>query len=80
MMPLRRRTLATALAATLAAPALAQPARPVTIVVGFPPGGEADVLARLYAQKLSPLMGRSVVVENRSGASGTIGAISVSRA
>lgn len=80
MMPIRRRTLATAIAVTFAAPAVAQPARPVTIVVGFPPGGEADVLARLYAQKLSPLMGRSVVVENRSGASGTIGAVSVSRA
>ncbi len=76
---LRRRTLTFGIAATLAAPALAQPARPVTIVVAFPPGGETDVLARLYAQKLTPLLGRSVVVENRSGASGTIGAIHVAR-
>jgi tripartite-type tricarboxylate transporter receptor subunit TctC len=82
---LRRRTLTFGLAGALAAPALATPAlaqtaRPITIVVGFPPGGEADVLARLYAQKLTPLLGRNVVVENRSGASGTIGATYVSRA
>lgn len=85
MTVLRRRTLTFGLAGalatpTLAAPALAQTARGITIVVAFPPGGETDVLARLYAQKLTALLGRAVVVENRSGASGTIGAIYVSRA
>lgn len=77
---LPRRTLTLALAGALGAPAFAQPARPITIVVGFPPGGEADVLARLYAQKLTGLLGRPVVVENRSGASGTIAATYVARA
>ena len=79
-MLLRRRTLTFGMAGALAAPALAQTARPTTIVVGFPPGGEADALARLYAQKLAPLLGRAVVVENRSGASGTIAAAYVARA
>jgi tripartite-type tricarboxylate transporter receptor subunit TctC len=65
--------------AALALPALAQGSRPVSIVVAFPPGGETDVLARLYAERLAPRLGRNVVVENRSGASGTIGAVYVAR-
>lgn len=80
-MTLSRRSLALGLAAVpLALPVLAQGSRPVTIVVAFPPGGETDVLARLYAERLSSRLGRNVVVENRSGASGTIGAVQVSRA
>jgi tripartite-type tricarboxylate transporter receptor subunit TctC len=80
-MTLSRRSLALGLTAVpLALPALAQGSRPVTIVVAFPPGGETDVLARIYAERLSPRIGRNVVVENRSGASGTIGAVQVSRA
>lgn len=75
----RRSLLLGLAAAALARPALAQ-GRAVTIVVGFPPGGETDVLARLYAERLAPRLGRSVVVENRSGASGTIGAAHVARA
>jgi tripartite-type tricarboxylate transporter receptor subunit TctC len=79
-MSLTRRSLALGLAAAgLARPAFAQGARPVTIVVAFPPGGETDVLARLYAERLSARIGRNVVVENRSGASGTIGAVHVAR-
>ncbi|WP_137181057.1 tripartite tricarboxylate transporter substrate binding protein [Roseomonas sp. AR75] len=66
--------------AALALPALAQGSRAVSIVVAFPPGGETDVLARIYAERLAPRIGRNVVVENRSGASGTIGAVYVSRA
>ncbi|MGG5817722.1 Bug family tripartite tricarboxylate transporter substrate binding protein [Falsiroseomonas sp. HW251] len=79
-MTLSRRSLALGLvAAPLACPALAQGNRPVTIVVAFPPGGETDVLARVYAEKLAPRINRNVVVENRSGASGTIGAAQVAR-
>jgi tripartite-type tricarboxylate transporter receptor subunit TctC len=66
--------------AALALPALGQGSRAVSIVVAFPPGGETDVLARLYAERLAPRVGRNVVVENRSGASGTIGAVYVARA
>ena len=54
--------------------------RPVSIVVSFAPGGSTDVVARLLAQQISQVMGASFVVENRPGASGTIGMASVARA
>jgi tripartite-type tricarboxylate transporter receptor subunit TctC len=56
------------------------PARPVRIVVGFPPGGIYDTYARLIGQWLSKRLGQSVLIENRSGAGGSIATDSVTRA
>jgi tripartite-type tricarboxylate transporter receptor subunit TctC len=60
--------------------AQAYPTKSVTIIVSYPPGGDTDALARVFADKLTPRLGQSVVVENRSGASGTIGNAYVSKA
>lgn len=77
----RRATLAAGLA--LAAPAVrAQgtwPNRPVKIVVPFPPGGSNDVVARPLAERLQQRLGQPVIIENRPGAGGAIGATSVSQ-
>ena len=78
----RRNLLRTAALAALPMPALAQgwPNRPITIVVPFPPGGSNDLLARPLAAKLQQALGgHPVVVENRGGAGGTVGAASVAR-
>lgn len=78
--PFRRTSLLTLAALIVAAPAWAQdaagyPDRPVRIVVPFPPGGAADVFARLVGQKLGEAWGhrQSVVIDNRAGAGGVIG-------
>ena len=60
--------------------AQAYPAKPVKIVVPFPPGGPTDVVGRLVATKLSEGLGQQFVVENRAGAGGTVGSESVSQA
>jgi tripartite-type tricarboxylate transporter receptor subunit TctC len=56
------------------------PSRPITFVVPFAAGGTTDILARLIAQTIGPLLGQQVVVEDVTGAGGTIGATRVARA
>lgn len=56
------------------------PARPVRLIVAFPPGGSVDVVARLVAPRLSESLGQPVVIDNRSGASGNIGTELAARA
>lgn len=71
------------LAAACLMPAAAQqgyPSRPITLVVAFAPGGVTDVVARLFAQKLTPRLGAAVTVENKTGGGGTIGTDFVARA
>ncbi len=80
---LTRRLLLGCGAAALMTPAVhaqAWPARPVRIVVPFPPGGLVDVLARAVSQHLTAQLGQPVVVENRAGAGGNIGADVVAKA
>jgi tripartite-type tricarboxylate transporter receptor subunit TctC len=56
------------------------PAKPITIVVPYPPGGPTDIVARLVGQKLSERVGQQVVIDNRPGAGGNVGAALVARA
>lgn len=80
---MRRRALFGAAGAALAGPALAQgawPNRPIRMIVPFPPGGGTDFVSRIAAQRLSEALGQPVVVENRPGAGGTIGANAVAQA
>jgi tripartite-type tricarboxylate transporter receptor subunit TctC len=79
--PLATLIVATAMAA-MALPAIAAddyPSRPIHLVVGFPPGGSNDIVARILAPKLSEIIGASVVVENRPGANAIIGTDYVAR-
>ncbi len=79
-----RRALLAGASALLAAPAFAQapawPTRHVTIVVAFPAGGAADIVARLLGERLSQVWGQNVIVENRPGAGGNVAGASVARA
>lgn len=60
--------------------AQAYPDRPVRLIAPFPPGGTADLIARTLAQPLTQSLGQPVIVENRAGAGGTIGAAAVAKA
>jgi tripartite-type tricarboxylate transporter receptor subunit TctC len=73
-------SLAVMLAGAAAAPADEFPSKAVTIVVGFAPGGPTDSSARILAEKMKGTLGQSVIVENQSGAAGTIAYDRVGRA
>jgi tripartite-type tricarboxylate transporter receptor subunit TctC len=70
------------LAALISNATIAQtyPTRPIRLLVGYPPGGPADVTARLVAPYLSEALRQSIVIDNRSGAGGTVAAITLARA
>ena len=76
----RRALIGAAAASALASPALAFPDRTLRIISGFPPGGLNDVVSRAMAQVLTPILGQNVVVENRAGAGGSVGATAATRA
>ena len=60
--------------------AQAWPAKPIRLMVPFPPGGSTDIVARIVAQKLGERLGQSLVIENRGGAGGTIGTAVIAKA
>src|SRR5215218_5462603 len=74
---------AAAAAAALARPALAQanwPARPVRLIVAWPPGGSVDTIARILQPRLQEAIGQPIVIDNKGGASGSVGATEAARA
>jgi len=81
----RKLTLGLALGASLigaGAPALAQtayPTKPVTLMVGFPPGGQTDFAARVLSNSLAANLGQSVVIENKAGVNGNLGSADIMR-
>ncbi len=80
-----RRNLLALTAAGLSTPSVlraqgAWPERPIRLVVPWPPGGGTDIIARVFAPKLSEVLGKPVVIENRGGASGSTGAMEAARA
>ena len=72
--------LATGLAATSVAAAADYPSKPIRVIVPFAPGGSTDIIARLVTQRMSQELGQPMVVENKGGAGGAIGAAEAARA
>jgi tripartite-type tricarboxylate transporter receptor subunit TctC len=80
---MQKHTLFAAVAAlTLAAAAQAQtyPSKPIKLIVPFPPGGTTDIVGRIVAEKLGKELGQTVIVENRGGGGGSIGAAAIAKA
>jgi tripartite-type tricarboxylate transporter receptor subunit TctC len=80
---IRRTALLGVMAALLPWPALAQgsyPDKPIRMVVPYPPGGATDVIGRVMAQRLSTALGQQVIIDNRGGAGGNLGADLVAKA
>jgi tripartite-type tricarboxylate transporter receptor subunit TctC len=79
-----RSIVAAAFAFALALPTMARaqdwPTRPITMVVPFPAGGPVDLVGRLFAQRLSEVLGQQIIVENVGGAGGATGALRVAKA
>ncbi len=82
MLTRRAIILATAAIAAMCAPAAAQdayPARPIKMLVPFPPGGPTDLVARVLADRMATTLGQSIIIENRPGANGNIAADAAAR-
>lgn len=85
-MLLRRRGLIALTAAGLAAPSILRaqtagwPDRPIRLIVPWPPGGSTDTVARIFQPRLQDILGKPVIIDNRGGASGSIGAGEAARA
>ena len=75
-----KRLLAASLLLPCLAFAQAYPSKPVRVIVPFPPGGTTDLIARIVQPKFQELMGQSVLIENRAGAGGSVGAAEAARA
>jgi tripartite-type tricarboxylate transporter receptor subunit TctC len=73
-------TLVLSAVLSIAAHAQPFPSKPLRVIVPFPAGGTTDIVARLVGQRMSETMGQAIVVENRGGAGGTIGAAEVAKA
>src|SRR5436190_6220480 len=86
-MKLDRRAFLASTAAAVAAPAVstsagaqgAYPNKPIKIICGYPAGGQTDIISRTYGEYISRALGQPVVVENKAGAGGIIGAVEVKR-
>src|SRR5436189_2641752 len=74
-----RKAFLLAIALAFSAAAQDYPTRPVRMVVGFPPGGGTDVVARILAPRMSELLGQPIVIDNRPGATGTVAAGQVAK-